>query len=419
MQERLLQFIWREKYFNLNGLCTETGESLTILDAGTYNTAQGPDFLNARIVINGTHWAGNIELHVKSSHWYQHRHQSDANYHNVILHVVWQNDDLQLSRLIPTLVLQDRVPALMLERYRELMDQHRTLPCSGQLEKIPAWIWKDWVLQLLHQRLERKAAQVLERLEQSGRNWEECSWWWMARHFGGVVNADFFEQVARSIPLKILLRHRNQVIQAEAMLLGQANLLAECNADPYVQLLQREYHFLQNKYRFVPVHGQAQRLRMRPAGFPAIRLAQLAMFLHRWGAINARLLAAEHNRDLEFLLDITANDFWHYHFTLEELTPFQPKHLGREMSHQLIINAICPIVYAMGKHLQQPHLQQRARNWLEHLAAEKNSLVRFWTREGITIESAATSQAMTELKKYYCACKRCLDCRVGQFLLNR
>jgi hypothetical protein len=419
MQERLLQFIWRGKYFNLNGLTTESGEALTIIDAGTYNTSQGPDFLDARIILSGTHWAGNIELHVKSSHWYQHRHQADPNYQNIILHVVWQNDDRELSKLIPTLVLESRVPALLLERYRKLMDQTQSLPCSELLEKVPASLWKDWGLQLLNQRLERKAALVLERLELAGKNWEECSWWWMARHFGGLVNAEFFEQVARSIPLKIILRHRNQIIQLEAMLLGQANLLSAANTDPYVQLLQREYRFLQNKYRFMPVHGQAQRLRMRPAGFPAIRLAQLAMFLHRWGAINARLLTCQEGRDLEYLLDITANDFWHYHFTLEEATPFQPKHLGREMSQQLIINAISPIVYAMGKQLQQPHLLQRVRNWLEWLPAEKNSLVRVWTREGISVDSAAISQAMTELNKYYCSCRRCLDCRVGQFLLNR
>lgn len=419
MQERLLQFIWREKYFNLNGLCTESGENLVIIDAGTYNTAQGPDFLNARIVLNGTHWAGNIEIHVKSSHWYQHRHQTDSNYQNVVLHVVWQNDDLSLSRIIPTLVLQDRVPALMLDRYQQLMEQQRALPCSEMLEKIPGWLWQDWGMQLLHQRLERKAALVQERMEQAGRNWEACSWWWMARHFGGPVNADFFEQVARSIPLNVILRHRNQVIQIEAMLLGQANLLGEINADPYVQLLQREYLFLQNKYRFIPVHGKAQRLRMRPAGFPAIRLAQLAMFLHRWGAINARLLSCQEGRDLDYLLDITANDFWHYHFTLEEATPYQPKHLGKEMCHHLIINAISPILYAMGKHLQQPELQQRVKNWLEGLPAEKNSLIQLWIREGIPVDSAATSQAVTELKKYYCSCRRCLDCRIGQFLLNR
>nr|WP_262901418.1 DUF2851 family protein [Flavihumibacter profundi] len=419
MQERLLQFIWQEKYFNTSSLFTETGEEIVIQDAGLFNTRQGPDFLDARILLNGTKWAGHVEIHIKSSQWYQHKHHSDKNYNNVILHVVWENDDKMLSDSIPTLVLQNRVPSIMLSRYQTLMQQNSGIACKELLHKVPETVWKGWKKELLTRRLTRKSEMVLDRYTEARNNWEECSWWWIARQFGGPVNAVFFEQVARSLPINTLMRHRSQVIQMEALLLGQANFLKESNCDPYVQLLQREHRFLSSKYQLSEVHGQAQLLRMRPAGFPAVRLAQLAMLLHRWKEIQTHIFESNDWKGLETMLNITANDFWHYHYTLEEATPFQPKHLGKETIHHLIINAIVPLVYAIGYRHQQPHFRQRAISWLEELPAEKNSIISNWNREGIISKNAAGSQALCELKNYYCNYKKCLDCQLCHHLLNR
>ncbi|ULQ53927.1 DUF2851 family protein [Flavihumibacter fluvii] len=419
MQERLLQFIWQEKYFNTSSLQTVSGETLTIIDSGELNTQQGPDFKHARILLNGVLWAGNIEVHLKSSQWYQHKHSTDPNYNTVILHVVWEDDDTVLSHALPTLVLENRVPSIMLNRYTTLMQQKNAIACHDQLFQVPDSTWQGWLGELLKIRLQRKARQVLERLEETNNDWEECSWWWLARHFGGPVNAVFFETIARSIPIKILVRHRSQVIQLEAMLLGQGNLLQEPGADPYVQLLQREYRFLLNKYKFTPVHGQAQLLRMRPAGFPAVRLAQLAMLIHQSGQLFDRILDCPNLKSLEDWLNITANDFWHYHYSLLEPTPFHPKHIGKEMGHHLIINGIAPLVFATGLRQQQVHFQQLAINWLEAMPPENNQIQRAWKREGVSSKDAAQSQALSELKNGYCSAKLCLNCMIGRQLLNR
>lgn len=419
MQEKLLQFIWQGKYFKTTSLQTVCGESLIILDSGQLNTQQGPDFSNARILINGVVWAGNIEIHCKSSQWYQHRHGSDPNYQSVILHVVWEDDDTRLSRSLPTLVLESIVPSIMLHRYAELMAQKNTIACVDMLSAVPELTWRNWFQELAVTRLQRKSKLVLERLEAANNNWEECCWWWMARHFGGPVNAAFFEAIARSLPIRLLIRHRNQVIQLEAFLLGQGNLLGDPNADSYVQLLQREYHFLQHKYALPPVHGQAQLLRMRPAGFPTVRLAQLAMLLHQWGQLFTKIVSIENLKHLEQWLDITANDFWHYHYTLEEATPYHPKHLGREMAHHLGINAIATLLYAYGWRQKQPHFQQLAMNLLASIPAETNVIQRTWKREGVNPKNAAESQSLNELRSAYCNLRRCLDCRIGQYLLNR
>lgn len=418
MKERLLQFIWQEKYFQLNNLMLESGEQLIIRDPGTWNHDQGPDFLNARILLDGTTWAGNIEIHVKSSQWYQHRHQTDPAYNNVILHVVWEDDTPRLSASLPTLVLQDRVSAILLDRYEQLMQAGGQLVCQEWLPEITAAYWAGWKQQLALERIQRKAQELLKLYKACNRNWNDACWCWMARYMGSVVNGDFFEQVAKSLPSRILARHKDQVIHLEALLLGQANLLKEANSDPYVQLLQREYLFLQNKYQLPELHGRMQKLRMRPSAFPEVRLAQLAMLWHKQGMFSRNWLEAETLADITRTLDITANDFWHYHYTLVEASPYQPKHTGDELIQQLLINVIIPFLYAAGQHQQQPALQQKAINWLSSLPAERNALIKQWQRSGVTAETSLESQALIELKKYYCEARRCLDCSIGRYLLK-
>ncbi len=419
MKERLLQFIWQEKYFQLNNLVLESGEQLIIRDPGTWNHDQGPDFLNARILLDGTTWAGNVEIHVKSSQWYQHRHQTDPSYNNVILHVVWENDAPRLSASLPTLVLQHRVSAILLDRYEQLMQSGGQLVCQEWLPEITADYWAGWKQQLILERIQRKAKDLLNLYKSCNHSWNDACWCWMARYMGSVVNSDFFEQVAKSLPSRIMARHKDQVIQLEALLLGQANLLKESNPDPYVQLLQREYLYLQHKYQLPQLHGRMQKLRMRPTAFPEVRLAQLAMLWHRQGMFSRSWLEAEKLSDIARTLDITANDFWHYHFTLDEASPYHPKHTGEELIQQLLINVIIPYLYAAGVHQQQPALQQKAINWLSSLPAERNALIKQWQRAGATSETALESQALIELKKYYCEARRCLDCSIGRYLLKK
>ncbi len=421
MQERLLQFIWKEKYFNRSALRTETGETLEILDSGELNTNQGPDFLQARIFLDGTLWAGNIELHVRSSYWHDHRHGSDPLYRNIILHVVWENDDPALARLMPTLVLQDRVSNSMLERYASLMEAaaRSGIACRDLLDTVPPVLWQEWKELLLQQRLRRKAALFRELWQEAGKDWEKACWWWMARHFGGTVNGAFFEKLARSIEWKWLLKHRGHPEQLEAFLLGQAGLLPEASADPYVQLLKREYAFLLNKYQLPVVHGVAQKLRMRPAAFPELRLAQLAVLVKERPKLYASLIGCEQWQEAERLLDITAGDFWHYHYQLDNAAAYHPKRVGTDMCRQLIINAICPLLYATGQHLQQPAFQLRALSWLSSLPPEKNTLTDEWLRLGVAVSRAGDSQALVELKRNYCLPRRCLECRVGHFLLEK
>ena len=235
--ERLLQFLWQMQYFNKEDLLTEAGENLRIIHPGQHNSNQGPDFINARIKIQDTEWIGNVELHTLSSLWLQHGHHLDPNYSNVILHVVWE-DDAMISG-IPVLVLQHRIPKLILQRYEEWMRTPRPIPCSGLIGQTTDLVWKSWKERLLVERMIRKSSLVSGFLEENKGNWEETFWWLIARNFGIKVNEDAFEEMARTLPLNLLTRHKDQVIQLESMLMGQAGLLEKKFLEPYPRALQK------------------------------------------------------------------------------------------------------------------------------------------------------------------------------------
>ncbi len=418
MTERLLQFIWQFQYFNMAELETVNGELLQVLQPGQWNHHQGPDFGNARIRIGDKCWAGNVELHLYASDWTKHEHNEDRNYANIILHVVWINDDMRLSDKMPTLELQDRIPNLLLTRYESWMQANTFVPCSAHIAGVDPLVWTAWKDRLLIERLNRKCVQVRAMLNANNNHWEETLWWLLARNFGLHVNADAFEELARSLPVKIVTRHRAQIHQLEALLFGQAGLLKSNGEDKYFTLLKKEYEFYCSKYGLAAIYTPMHFLRMRPPAFPTIRLAQLAMLLHTSGNLLAAVLDALHIGDLQGLLNITANDYWHYHYTFEQTSPYHPKTLGAAMTDTIIINTFVPIAYAYGTLHNEEKYITNALNWLCTANAEKNAVVTAFTSVGVKCKVAADSQSLLELKTQYCNKKRCLDCAVGKVIFT-
>ena len=243
MTERLLQYIWQFQYYNKGELTTTEGESLQIVNPGQFNTNQGPDFLDGQIRIDITLWAGSIELHINSSDWRNHKHSEDKNYNNVILHVVWKHD-IALRLPFPTLVLEDRVPKILLDKYDELMHSPGFIPCEKTIHKVEEIKLLSWKERLLVERLEGKSKQIFDFLQQNQHHWEETFWWLLARNFGARLNTDAFEKVARSLPVSTLSKHKSQPIQLEALLFGQAGLLEKKFEESYPIMLRKEFRFL-------------------------------------------------------------------------------------------------------------------------------------------------------------------------------
>ena len=392
MKESLLQYIWQYQYFNAGDLRTTTGEVVQVFSPGRLNTDQGPDFLDARIKIGATQWAGAVELHVMASDWDRHAHQADQHYQNVILHVVWRADasrqyllSTEGMRVLPTLVLQDRVPKWLLERYATWMKSRDFVACQGQIGSIAEDVWEGWKRQLMIQRLSRKAGVVRALLDASQRHWEETCWWLMARTMGGPVNGAAFEMMARSLPVSLLGRLSGDREVLEALLLGMGGFGS------------KEFDYLQKKYRLSAAPGQLSFMRMRPASFPTLRLTQLAALMVSGPNWFSRARDAEGSREIKDLLS---------------------GGVGAFMRNSLLINVFIPMLYAYGLERNETAYQEKAFRWLMSPGAERNVITTGWAGLGIGCKHGGDSQALLELKTRYCQAANCLQCAIGRRLLS-
>jgi len=417
MTERLLQYIWQFQYFNYGDLCTEEGELLQIIHPGTFNTNQGPDFSDAKIKINNTTWAGSVELHIKTSDWTNHKHSGDKNYKNVILHVVWQQD-VHLNLPCSTLVLQDKVPKVLLAKYDELMNAGHFIPCEKHIHQVNSLSRQSWKERLLIERLEKRTQLIFDHQQKNKNHWEETFWWLLAKNFGAKLNSVAFEKVAQSVTVNILAKHKGQIHQVEALLFGQAGLLEDNFNEDYPKLLQKEYHFLKKKYNLQKVEASMIFLRMRPSNFPTVRLAQLAMLVHNSLHLFSKIKESDSVKDIKLLLQVIANDYWHYHYVFDETSAFKKKKLGEEMIDNILINTVVPVLFAYGHYHGENIYKDKALQWLEDIKAEKNSITKGFASLDVENKTAFDSQALIQLKNEYCNKKRCLDCSIGNKLIR-
>ena len=421
MKEKLLQYIWQFQYFNKNELTTTEGEPLRVIHQGNFNTNQGADFSEAKIKIGDTTWAGNIELHMSSSDWNLHNHSSDNNYNNVILHVVWQHDkEIKDSTgcTLPTLELQDRVSNMVLDKYEGLMNSSSFIPCESHVQTISDLILLNWKQRLLAERLESKSAIIYSFLKHTNFHWEEAFWWLIARNFGIKVNSEAFEKIARSLPVSILAKHKNQVQVIESLLFGQAGLLEKNFSEDYPKMLQKEYRFYKNKYKLDRPQLQLFFLRMRPANFPTLRLAQLAMLISNSIHLFSKVKESRSVSEVSSLLNVTSNDYWHYHYVFDELSGFKKKKLGEQMINNILINTIVSVLFAYGLHHNEQHYKDKAIAWLEEISSEKNNITKGFEALKFTNKNSFDSQSYIQLKNEYCNNKRCLECAIGNALLK-
>jgi len=425
MNEKLLQYIWKNQYFNKQSLCTEQGEPIQIVFPGNFNTEEGPDFTEAVIIIGEHKWIGSVEIHIAATDWHQHQHQKNKQYNNVILHVVWRNNAAatnEAQQVLPVLVLANRVSGMLLNHYEQLMQSPATIPCTAYVSNTLSEIaWLKWKETLVAERLQRKAQKVLALFSEANSHWEQCFWWFLAANFGMKQNKLLFEAVAKSIDIKILARHKQQLIQLEALLLGQAHLLPADNnhSDSYITLLQKEYAFLKTKYQLAVVPFLPNHLRMRPGNFPAIRLAQLAKLIQQSVHLFSAIKEKPDYHHLINLFNVTANDYWHYHYQPLKESNYQPKKLGADAINHLLINVIAPALFAYAQYHQLEELKQQCIHLLMDIPAENNRITKQWQALQLKSKSAFDSQAFTELQTHYCDAKGCLQCAVGFAFLRR
>lgn len=421
MNEALLQFIWQHSLYQAVNLHASNGDPLVVVHPGRLNRDAGPDFEEGKIRIGGALWVGNIELHVRSSDWRQHGHTGNPAYNNLVLHVVYEDDDPGIAGNIPVLVLKSRIDENILRKYSLLMQAPYRLPCGDQHKNVREITREGWLNRLLAERWEQKLADWTVLLENSAGDWRNLLYWRLAANFGFKTNAAPFLMLAQSLPLNVPARHRDSLLQTEALLFGQAGMLENDFKDDYPRELQREYDYLRKKYKLKPIQGHLWKfLRMRPANFPTIRIAQFAGLIHKSIHLFAQVVETRKVSDIVPLLDIAASSYWDTHFQFDGTAhKSAPKSLGKNSMYNVVINTIAPIQFLYAARHDTYLRQEQALQLLEDIPAEKNSITAIWEHNGWHPRHAGQSQALIQLYNQYCSQKRCLDCAIGLQILSR
>lgn len=386
---------------------------------GRQNQHGGPDFKGARIKLGDTLWVGDVELHLRTSDWYRHRHQHNPQYGRVVLHVVFIHDTGdRLPEYIPCLELQPHISGLLLQRYERLRESAEFVPCAYGARRVPSLIWSCWQERLLMERWERKTGGLEAWLVNSRYNWEEVFYWSLAQGFGASVNALPFLQLAQSLPFSLLMRYQHQPLLLEALLFGQAGMLETTFYHAYPRRLQEEYQFLQRKYQLKPLQQhQWNWLRVRPAAFPSLRIAAFAALLAKGPRLFSKILEAESIAVLEKLFYVQPSPYWETHYRFDQ--PVEKTGMpGKQLVHQVLINTVLPLLYLYGKQKRNTYYQEKALHFLSQLPAEDNRVISGWKNIGVVASCARASQALLQLKQGYCEEKRCLECAVGAALLR-
>jgi len=414
MQERLLHFIWQNKLFNTKDLKTLNGSELQILDFGKYNTDGGPDFWNAKIKIDDVILIGNIELHIHASDWKLHKHEQDKKYNNVILHVIYFNDE-PVSNL-PSLELNGRIPAVLLDKYEDMMLSQKDLICENLFDTIDEFTFENWKERLVIERMERKSAEILENLKLNNNDWEQTCYQLLGKYFGSHINKEPFELLTRFLNYKILLKHKEDVFQLEALLFGVAGFLNKDFVEIYPRELKQEYEFLKHKYDLKQIQEHHwQFLRIRPVSFPTIRIAWFAKVMQQMPLLNTILESKEENH---FLDNIEVSEYWNEHYVLDKLSKHKSKTLGEDFKSILKINVFAPVLFAYGKYRNDDSYTDKAFQLLYQIHGESNTKTKVFESTKFKHENAFDTQAMIELYDNYCTRKRCLECAIGHKILR-
>lgn len=428
MQENFLHFIWQFQYFDQQALRLRSTESLLVLRQGMYNRQDaGPDFKGAHVKIGQLDWYGDVEIHLRSSDWQRHHHERNAAYNSVVLHVVWE-DDGQVKRedgsIMPVLVLKDRVDKSLLSSYERLLESHYAIACAPQFSQTAVLSRVSMLDNALMQRLKRKSTRLIEWVEEAKGDWETVSWWLLAQNFGFKKNNDPFLRLGRALPLKVLAKHRSDKRQLEALLYGMAGFLEDPKAveEPYRQKLQQEWAFLRQKYAFGDQQLRLQEwqfLRMRPANFPSLRLAQLAAIIGRQHHLFSLFSSQQPVPEMISLLRSPQSVYWQRHYNFGKGSAQKLPVLGLSSAQNLLINTAVPLLAAYGVYTDDESWIDRAMELLQQLPAESNRLMDDWKDLGMKAQHAYDSQALIELHNEFCQPRKCLQCVLGLDLLKR
>ncbi len=421
--EDFLFYVWQFKVFDKNELRTVDNQLIELLYTGVLNKNAGPDFQEAKLKIGGTEWAGNVEIHIKSSDWDRHNHTADPAYNNVVLHVVYEYDKAVYRNdgtKVPTIEIKPFIHPNIQDRYKALMQNLNWIPCEKHIGTIDNLHLESWLLRMLIERLEQKSEAFVEILNEYKGSWDDAFYVALARNFGFNTNALPFEMLARSLPQQILARHKNNHVQIEALVFGQAGFLEGDSKDEFHKKLKQEYSFLKAKYNLKPIDKYLWKfLRLRPQNFPTLRLAQFSGLIIKSSHLFSKILEVDNIKEMSKLFtDLPVSDYWLTHYRFEKEAEAVSTQLGNSSVNNILLNSVALSLFSYGKCTGNEAIQDKAISLLEILPFELNQITNRFIEIGVRKGNADRSQALLHLKKSYCDLKKCLNCAVGTKIVN-
>jgi len=376
MNELYLHYLWKMKRLPIHQMELIDGKKFTLLDFGSYNEFEnGPDFKDGSIVLDELTWFGSIELHVNASDWFKHKHQTDPNFNNVILHVVYNADCevIQNGRVIPTLELKNWIDKSHFKQYQILQKNKSSIPCESFFHSLPIEYWENMKNRAIINRLSRKAAYFHKSQKEDLKS---IFLEFVARAFGSNINQQPFEQLLNSIDWETL--HEFTLDE----FVSRINFLA----------FSEESH----------LGIQWKTKGFRSSSNVPKRVEQFAVFIFNF----------------EFDPEI-------FELKPKELisrfeTIFKQNGIyDKSLFSNFIINAVVPFLFGLSTtEINTVNLQEQAITILNILPAESNVFVKKWKNIKVTFKSSFDSQAALEIYQQFCSRKQCLNCTVGIKILN-
>lgn len=384
MTEEYLHFVWRKKRIPSLNLKLTDGRTIDVLHYGFYNSNQGgPDFSMGIILLDGAELVGPVEMHVKGSDWYLHKHHIDSNYDNVILHVVYENDRqvIQNGRHIPTLELKGLIDPVHKRNYYNGSFVMEGISCSAMRHDHLAAL-ESMKIKAYFERLNIKLTEA-QRL--AGSSKQRVILRLLAWAFGTTVNRSGFDELCTRIPLSVIRQMgRNDSFD---FICSQADLPHGTDAGRIT-------------WEFTG---------MRPQNSPAVRIPQFASCVALLFSMDAETKWL--SGGVDFIREILQK--------LNSPDNNNCQKLSKIFIDHLLINVFIPAIYLDQTVVNEEQIRDRVIDELKSIRPESNKITRMWKREGVIPVSAFDSQALFALNAYYCSRKKCLSCDIGKGVINQ
>lgn len=454
MTEKILQQIWAEQNFSKNKLRVIDGRTISVVKPGALNEDEGADFLDAEIIIDGRLQIGDVEIHVKSSAWYNHEHHLQPEYDDLILHVVFVDNDINLrtktfsGKRVPVFVLKNRLhePIERLEvqidqAHIEEIIQDRCLIEGMNLDP-------DQLVSLLNQLGQERFSQKTDYFNQQleSDDIEQVAYEGIMDALGYSKNRDQFRELAQSATFTKLAGKPAEEIQA--ILFGVAGLLPSQDrsakkkfdqaTQEYVDRLEAAWKASEQVNLPSRMNAkQWQFFRMRPGNFPTVRIAAISHILTKCREASLLLLflpviekAAEKSvkfvevyKELyEILMPETAG-YWSHYSTLGGKSRKNPRQhlIGQSRAADIVVNIILPIVSIWADRVQSSQLISATQLlYNKHSKLQANQITRDVKKKlcgknralSRKINRAKYQQGMIYLYKTFCNSRICDVCPI-------